>query len=85
VSNLLRVESYEIPGGVTDPLRVRITLSDGRTGTYDYPDYIPGRIDAHEHCIARLFPDLFDRTESFYKVGESGSGYKWTIFLRPES
>lgn len=85
--SLLRVESHEISGGLDEPRRVRIVFSDGREGTYDYPAYGSG-IDAHEACIAQLMdPDTFNRIESFYKVGETATGYRWTIFLKaqPES
>lgn len=82
--SLLRIESHEISGGLDEPRRVRIVFSDGRTGTYDYPENLSG-IDAHEHCIAKLMDRAtFLRIESFYKVGETATGHKWTIILGPE-
>ena len=83
--SLLRVESHEISGGLDEPRKVRIVLSDGRSGTYDYPEYLSG-LDAHEHCITRLMDRAtWERIDSFYKVGETSTGHRWTIFLRAEA
>lgn len=79
--SLLRVESHEISGGLDEPRKVRIVFSDGCSGTYDYPEHLSG-IDAHEHCIAQLMDRAtWNRIESFYQVGNTATGYKWTIFL----
>lgn len=78
---LLRVETREIDGGVSGPRQITVTFNDGWSGTYDYPAYGSG-IDAHEECIAKLMDSAtFARIESFYKVGETERGFKFTIFL----
>lgn len=87
--SLLRVESHEISGGVDAPRHIRIVLKTGagqlmREGTYPYPDHLSG-IDAHESCITQLIDrETYNRIESFYSVGETATGYKWTVFLRNE-
>lgn len=81
---LLRVETYEISGGVTEPRRIRVLFGDGREGTYDHPPRSSG-INAHEECIAKLITrEEFNRVESFYKVGETVTGFRFTIFLTEE-
>lgn len=80
----LRVETHEISGGLEEPRKIAVKISNGRHGTFDYPEYLSG-IGAHEHCIAKLIDrETFDRIESFYKVGETTSGYRFTIFLKNE-
>jgi hypothetical protein len=90
VSHLIRVETYEIPGGMDDHRRVRVVLRTGagqliKEGTYDYPNH-GTEIDRHEACLAKLIDqDLFNRIESHYHVGTTPTGHKFTIFLKPES
>lgn len=83
MSHLIRVTTQEIDGGVDEPRRISVSLSNGTHNVVDYPEHGSG-IDAHEFAIARtITQDLFDRIESFYKVGETTNGFKFTIFLRP--
>lgn len=82
---LLRVETYEISGGVTEPRRIRVRINDGREGTYDHPAFSSGT-DAHEECIAKLITrEEFNRIDSFYQVGKTATGFRFTIFLGSES
>lgn len=47
--------------------------------------YASVSIEAHEAAIARTISrETFNRISSFYKVGETESGFKFTIFLDPE-
>lgn len=80
--SLLRVETREIDGGLNEPRKIAVKISNGMHNTVDYPAHGSG-IDAHEYAIARtITQELFDRIETFYKVGETESGYKFTIFLK---
>jgi hypothetical protein len=79
---LLRVETREISGGMDEPRRIAVTLSDGTRNVVDHPVSASG-IAAHEYAIAKTITrETFNRIESFYKVGETESGYKFTIFLK---
>jgi hypothetical protein len=79
---LLRVETYEIEGGVSEPRKIRVKFNDGREGTYDYPEG-QSHDAAHDYAISRLMDRAtFDRVESFYKVGDTATGHKYTIFLK---
>jgi hypothetical protein len=81
VSNLLRIETHEISGGLDEPRRVRVVLSDGRSETYDYPEHIANNADAHERCIIKLV-DLFNQSKSFYHTGRTATGHTWTAFMK---
>lgn len=47
--------------------------------------YASNSIEAHEAAIARtISTETFDRITSFFKVGETESGFEFTIFLDRE-
>lgn len=82
MSKLLRIETHEISGGLDEPRKVRVVVSDGRSETYDYPEELRlTNIDAHEHCILKLI-NLAQEAQSFYHVGLTATGHQWTAFMR---
>lgn len=84
MSHLIRVTTREIDGGLDAPRKIAVTLSTNMHNVIDPPEHLSG-IDAHEYAIARTIDrPTWDRIESFYKVGETHAGYKFTIFLKPE-
>lgn len=84
---LMRTETRNIGPDVEGypQIAVKITESgkEDRHGTFRPPLSLdPAGIAAHEACIARMIdPATFRRIETFYKVGETESGFKHTIFL----
>ncbi len=80
----IKIRTSTIGATDTEPQRIRVTLSTGETGVYPYPHQLElDGVDAHEHCAAQLIGKAtFDRIESFYKTGETATGYHFTIFLK---
>jgi hypothetical protein len=80
--SLLRVETRKIPATDTEGVEIAVKFSDGKAGSIPWPPAFDG-IDAHTYAVGKLIDrETFDRIESFYKVGETERGYKFTILLR---